>query len=377
MKHLYSPFLAAALLLFASACSMPADLTAPTLEPQFSEATPGTDSAEHLSANIDGVYVGGRWNDRPALIKFTRSGRIPWVSTLPGGARVRAVAAGPGGVVYAIYSLKEASGTHGFAVRKYNRAGAVVWARGLTKGTERFTNAAAATDKNGNLYLSTSLVVSSDSVRTELRKYWANGSLAWRKGSTEVIYDLDVSPNGFIHTVSATSDDQWLTRYRPDGGLLWRVPVPYTYDGQMVAVGRENEIYVASNDEVFQFDWLTTLTKYNSRGTRVWTRDVQDNIGLRLDGLDADDQGNAFLGLTNPDLGQDQPWRVKEFYTYSPGGKRLLYRTFDFGTEAPLVGPAALAPTEVYLATSGVGDAGEGGLLLRLDGLTGSVTWER
>lgn len=146
------------------------------------------------------------------------------------------------------------------------------------------------------------------------------------------------------HTVSDLDDHQTLTRYRPDGGLLWRIPLPYANESRKVAVGRENEIYVATNDEVFQFDWLTTLTKYNSRGTRVWMRGVQDNIGLRLDGLDADDQGNAFLGLTNPDLGQDQPWRVKEFYTYSPGGNRLLYRTFDFGTEVPLVGPAALSP---------------------------------
>lgn len=375
MKHLYSPVLAAALLLFISACSTPDDLTAPPLEPQFSETTPGTDSAEQLAANADGVYVGGRWNDRPALIKFTRSGRIPWVSTLPGGARVRAVAAGPGGVVYAIYSVEEAGGTHGFSVRKYSQTGAVVWTRGLAsevKGSSYI--AAAATDKYGNLYLSAYL---GSAASTELRKYWANGTLAWRKGDTAAISDLDVSANGFVHTVSDLDDHQTLTRYRPDGGLLWRIPLPYANESRKVAIGRENEIYVATNNEEFQFDWLTTLTKYDSRGTRVWTRDVQDNIGLRLDGLDADDQGNAFLGLTNPDLGQDQPWRVKEFYTYSPGGNRLVYRTFDFGTEAPLVGPAALSPTEVYLAATGVADAGQGGLLLRLDGLTGSIMWER
>lgn len=169
MKYLYSPFLAAALLLFASACSTPADLTAPPLAPQFSETTPGTDSAEHLAANADGVYVGGRWNDRPALIKFTRSGRIPWVSTLPGGARVRAVTAGSSGVVYAIYSLEEASGTHGFAVRKYSQTGVVVWTRGLASDIKVSSyTAAAATDKYGNLYLSAYL---GSAASAELRKY--------------------------------------------------------------------------------------------------------------------------------------------------------------------------------------------------------------
>lgn len=186
-----------------------------------------------------------------------------------------------------------------------------------------------------------------------------------------------MSANGFVHTVAYISDAQVLTRYKPDGGLLWRAPVPEDFETQAVAVGREGEIYVASNDEIYPHQLFTTLAKYDSRGTRVWERAVQDSIGLHLDGMDADDQGNAFLTLANPNLGEDQPWRSKEFYAYSPGGKRLLYRAFDFGSEQTLVGPVALAPTEVYLATSGVGDAGKDGLLVRLDGLTGSVTWQR
>lgn len=105
---------------------------------------------------------------------------------------------------------------------------------------------------------------------------------------------------------------------------------------------------------------------------------MQDAIGLRLDGLDADAQGNAFIALTNPDWGADEkPSRFKEFYTYSPSGQRLVYKRFDLGSEAPLVGPAALSPTEVYLATSGVGAEGKDGLLVRLEGLTGRVTWQR
>lgn len=367
--------LAAATLLFISACSQPNDLQTPTLEPQFGATTPGADYAEHMAANTDGVYLGGRWNSRPALVKFTRSGNIPWVSTLPSGTRAEAVAAAPGGVVYIIYSL-DAGETRSFSVRKYSNSTAV-WTRGLASGADSsFESAAAATDKTGNLYLVTSLG-RGGSAGVELRKYWANGTLAWKKGSAEFIHDLDVSPNGFVHTVSTILDDQWLSRYKPDGGLLWRVPVPYTYDGQMVAVGREGEIYVASNVEEFQFDYFTTLAKYDSRGTKLWQKAVRDNIALQLEGLDADDQGNAFLGLTNPEFGQDQPERFKEFYTYSSSGTRLAYRTFDFGTEEPLVGPVALGPTEVYLALSGVGDSNQDGLLLRLNGLTGSVTWQR
>lgn len=370
--------LAIATLLLLSACSQPADIRTPTLEPQFGETNPGTDDAEHMAASTDGVYLGGRWNNRPALIRFTRSGRIPGVSTLPGSAVVRAVAASPGDAVYVVYSLDDADGTRSFFARRYSQTGTVLWTRELASGLERHNynvNAAAATDGKGNLYLS---VYSGGGARTELRKYWAKGTLAWRKQDTGSIADLDVSSSGLLHTVSDVGDDhQTLTRYRSNGDLLWRVVLPSVSENRKVAVGSGNEVYVATNDEEFQFEWHVKLTKYDSHGTRLWTREVQDNIGLRLDGLDADNQGNAFLGLTNPDYGQDESERFKEFYTYSPSGKGLIYRKFDFGTERPLVGPVALTLTEVYLATSGVGNESRDGLLLRLNGLTGNVTWER
>lgn len=376
MNSIRPRFLVAATLLLISACSQPADIHTPTLEPQFGETNSGTDYAEHMAASVDGVYLGGRWNNRPALIRFTRSGRIPGVATLPSSAVVRAVAAGPGGVIYVVYSLDNADGTYSMFARRHSQTGAVLWTQELASRVKKsFVDAAAATDGKGNLYLSAYL---ENEARAELRKYWAKGTLAWRKQDTGTVSDLDVSANGFLHTVSDVWDDhQTLTRYRSNGDLLWRVVLPEVDDNRKVAVGRENEIYVATNDEVFQFDWHIKLTKYDSRGKRLWTRDVQDNIGLRLDGLDADDQGNAFLALTNPDYDQDQSERFKEFYTYSSGGKRLVYRKFDFGTERPLVGPVTLAPAEVYLATSSVGDSSQDGLLLRLDGLTGNVTWKR
>lgn len=377
MNPVRSLFLAIATLLLLSACSQPADIYTPTLEPQFGETNSGTDYAEHMAASTDGVYLGGRWDNRPALIRFTRSGRIPGVTTLPSSAVVRAVTAGPG-VVYVVYSRDDADGTRSFSARKYSQTGTVLWTRELASGLEQHNynvNAAAATDGKGNLYLSAYL---EDGARAELRKYWAKGTLAWRKQDTGSVADIDVSSSGLLHTVSDVWDDhQTLTRYRSNGELLWRVVLPEVNDSRKVAVGSGNEIYVATNDEEFQFELRVRLTKYDSHGTRIWTREVQDAFDLRLDGLDADDQGNAFLGLTNPDYDQDQSRRFKEFYTYSPSGKRLVYREFDFGTERPLVGPVALAPTEVYLATSGVGDESRDGLLLRLDGLTGSVTWER
>jgi len=378
MAHIRPLALLGLFALLITACSRTTEIRTETLTPQFGGTTAGADYADHVAANPDAVYLGGYWNSKPALIKFTRLGRIPWIRTLPKEASVKEVAAGPGGAAYIIYSLDDAEGTRSFFARKYEQTGAVVWSRQFASGIERgFVNASAEADKNGNLYFFTSFG-NIEAAQGELRKYKPDGTLVWRKRTTGYIYDLDVSANGFVHTVSLEgADSQVLTRYKPDGGFVWRIPVPYAYEKQEVAVGREFEIYVASNNELYPHDWYTTLTKYNSRGEKVWQRSVQDGIGLRFDGLDADAQGTVFLGLTEPDFGSEQAYRSKAFYTYSSGGKRLIHRVFDFGTEHPIVGPVAVSADEVYLALAGVGDSGQDGLLVRLNGLTGEVTWTR
>ena len=379
MNSIRRLFLAAATLLVLSACSQPNDIQAPTLEPQFAESSTGAASVNAMSANVNGVYLGGSWGNRPALINFTRSGRIPWVRTLPGSAKVKGVTAGLDGEVYLVYAVNESGGTRSFFVRKYSQTGAALWTQQLATGVKESdtdTMISASTDGKGNVYLSTSFGYQK-SARVELRKYWAKGTLAWRRSVYGYIDNIDVSANGFVHTVSSSnSDNQALTRYDSNGNLLWRIPLPNVSESRRVAVGGESNIYVASNDEVFPAQFFTTLIRYDARGKKLWQKAVQDAIGLRLEGLDADAQGNAFLGLTN-NYGGDVDERLKEFYTYSSNGKKLVHKSFDFGTEQPLVGPVALTPTEVYLATSGVGEDGQAGLLLRLNGLTGSVTWKR
>jgi outer membrane protein assembly factor BamB len=368
------------LTLTVTACNRIPETPVTTLDPLFGARTPGLEAANRVAVSEDGVFIGGTWNDRPALIKFSRAGRLPWITRLPAESStdIGSVATGPDGVSYVIYAETVSLGTYperNLVLRRYERDGTPSWSDTLVKDTGRRFTAKVATDKNGTLYLFTSR-------GRELRRYRPDGSLVWRKPVDEVILNLDVSANGFIHTISDlpevySGDARRLTRYKPDGTRLWSVPIPYTDDVPEVAVGRENEIYVATNKEAFQFEWYTTLTKYNSRGAREWTRDVQSAGGLRLDGLDADAQGNAFLALTNPDLDSENAYHRKEFYTYSPSGKRLVYKRFDFGTKAALVGPAALSPTEVYLATSGVGAEGKDGLLVRLEGLTGNIVWQR
>ena len=243
-------FLAAATLLVLSACSQPNDIQAPTLEPQFAESSTGAASVTYMSASVNGVYLGGSWGNRPALINFTRSGRIPWVRTLSSSAKVKEVAAGLDGAVYLVYAVDASGETRSFFVRKYGQTGAVLWTQQLATGvkeSDNDTSISASTDGKGNVYLSTSFGYQK-SARVELRKYWAKGTLAWRRSVYGYIDNIDVSANGFIHTVSSSnSDNQALTRYDSNGNLLWRIPLPNVSESRRVAVGGESNIYVASN----------------------------------------------------------------------------------------------------------------------------------
>lgn len=356
------------LTLLVSACGYDPGPRAQTLTPLFGETTPGDDYANDLSADASGVYLIGVWNDRPALVKFSRAGRIPWIKRLPDDPGYSAVAPGPGGSVYALYGVADGAddGLLAYTVARYDPAGVLVWTRPFAALPEG--DLAAATDAQGNLYFA---VASWERGTTELHKVAPGGSLVWRKTVAEVIADADVSANGFLHTLSTA---QQLARYKPDGTRLWRVAAPAS--SRAVAVGREQDVYVAANPQVAPYDNAPSLTRFNSRGARVWTRLLKQDFILDLDGLDADGYGNAFVGVSDPEDARPSN-NLKEFYAYSPGGGRLAYRVFDFGNNQPLVGPAAGADGEVYL-TSWVSEGDDrGGRLLRLKGMTGAVVWER
>lgn len=354
------------LALLACACNRDPGPPAAALTPLFGEANPGDDYANDLTANAGGVYLDGVWNDRRSLVKFSRSGRIPWIRPLP-VTPYSSVASGPEGGAYLLYSTQDATDEAlSYAVRRYTQMGTVVWTRPLSGFPEGDT--AAASDAGGNLYLA---VASWEGGTTELRKVAPGGTLVWRKTVAEYIQDLDVSANGFLHTLS---DAGRLARYKPDGTRLWRVAAPAS--SRRVAVGRENDVYVAANPEVTPFNNAPSLTRFNSRGERVWVRVLKQDFILDLDGLDADRAGNAFVGLSDPEDARPSN-NLKEFYAYDFSGTRLAYRVFDFGNNQPLVGPAAGADGEVYLTTWVSEGDNRGGRLLRLVGTTGEVVWER
>lgn len=386
MKHARPLLLAAsALFLLISACSQPADIQTPSLEPQF--GTAGDDRGENLAVSTRGIYSTGIWDEKPVVFKFTRDGRLPWLRELtakPGddGVRVYDVASTSSGQAYVFYasSYEETTpnGEHTFTystyyLRKYAPEGKVLWERKLTEPSDGFNLA----DNNLGVDSSNNVVVAL--LNGELRKYSASGTLLWSRNTATDIRDLEVAPNDFImltaQTPSDTDDDDRLMRYSSSGKLIWTKAVPFY--AMKLAVGRENEVYVAGFNffEPGEIDSEAQLARYNASGTKLWQRRVQtDPRSFRPRALTADKNGNAYVGI---DEGL-----ASEVQKYLPNGSRA----WSYGISTPKGGGlydlAVLSSSEIYVTgytngtVNGVNHGSNDGYLLRLDG-QGKKVWSR
>lgn len=366
------PFLAFVVLAFVVAgCSQPASVPAQpaqkTLELQF--GTAGDDSVNHVAVNESGIYVGGQRNSKPALVKFSRTGRIPWTKSLASTGNVLEVALSSAGDVYALYRIDDAR----YAVRKYTQDGTLMWTRKFSNPSGVPVDVhASAVDAKDNIYLSFSTY---GTPRTaELRKYSSDGNLLYRKQLAEPVYDLDVTPGGTTYTVSG----QRLTRYTSQGRQVWQKTLPFR--GTEVALGTSSQIYVGGYDPTLDVDNVS-LAKYSSSGSKSWQRTVRKGFFSSLRALDADTEGNVFVGVEY----HEDPYSEVEvyFYSYNAAGTRLAKRLLNFGgsgSSNQLGEIKALSSEEVYVGGTVVSNSGDDqleGFLARLNGLTGTVTWQR
>ena len=352
--------LAFTLALIISGCNQTSTPAQAPLAPQF--GTAGDDYVDHLAVDKNGIYLGVQQNERPALVKFSRKGGISWTRSLGKSGYILGVALSQAGDVYALYRNYDT----GYAVSRYTQAGALLGTRkvpGLS-GVD-FSIDAYDVDAQDNVYVVFSTY---GTPRTaELRKYGPDGTLLYRK---QLGYgaNLAVTPDGTTYTISNAR----LTRYTPQGQQVWQKTLPFASE---IALGSNNQIYVSGYDPTYDTDRIL-LAKYSSSGDKKWQRSLSDGFFFRLQGLDADTEGHVFIGIGyDPDPYGD----VSEvsFYSYDAAGTQLARRVLGLGSGSHKYSKIrALSATEVYLAGTTFG-GDEGGFLVRLNGLTGAVTWQR
>lgn len=389
MKHARPLLLAAtAVALFITACSQPADIQAPSLEPQF--GTVDDDRATFAAVNSahTHVYTAGvtsRLGDGALFLRrYNQDGSLSWerrskpLDTL----QVGGVGTDAAGNAYVAYSGTAAT------LSKLNQNGSLLWRKKLAADNTRYNGvyvAASVADNAGNSYVALRNYDTLDDAGfdngSQLRKYDTTGKLLWQRAFGEYFSDLAVASDGSLYSVSRKDDQEpLLTKHGTSGTTLWQVPIDVKADVRVAVSG--TAVYVAGGDyEADTGTFNSLLTKYNAAGGRQWQR-VTGSFFIG-GGISADSAGNVYLTETKAVsiVGEsDYDLLVRKYtaagvlsWTYQP----KLSSTKEYGADV-----AVRNAGEIYTvgSTDGkVNGRNNGGLdafLLRLNS-QGNRVWSR
>jgi len=304
------------------------------------------------------------------LTKYDSAGNLAWSRQIgtSGGDRSHSVALdGLGNVFISGFTFGNLGGTNAgntdAFLTKYDSAGNLVWSRQI--GTSGFdSSSSVAVDGLGNAFISGYTNGSlggtnAGSYDAFLTKYDSAGNLAWsrqigtsaRDESYSVAVDglgnafISGGTTGSLAGTNAGNFDAFLTKYNSAGNLLWSrqigtsetdLSVSVAVDGlgnafisgyTFGSLGGTNAGSNAGSEDAF-------LTKYNSAGNLLWSRQIGTSARDLSSSVAVDGLGNAFIsGFTRGSLGGTNAGSEDAFLTkYDSAGNLLWSR--QIGTSA-------------------------------------------
>ena len=245
------------------------------------------------------------------------------------------------------------AGDYDMFLTKYNTDGTKLWTRQL--GTNRYDEGnGVSVDGSGNAYVTGYTWggldgnISAGGVDMFLTKFNTDGTKLWTRqlstGRSEGNgVSVDGSGNAYIAgrigggldgNISAGGIDIYLTKYDTDGAKLWtrQLGTASTDEGYGVSVDSSGNSYVTGrtdgglddNPNAGGLDMF--LTKYDTAGTKLWTRILGTAHSDISCDVSVDGRGNAYVtGWTNGSLsGNTNAGRSDMFLTkYAPDGTKL------------------------------------------------------
>lgn len=212
---------------------------------------------------------------------------------------------------------------------KYDASGNLLWSRQLGTST-RDEARGVAVDGSGNVYIGgltqgSLAAPNAGNIDTFLAKYDSAGTLLWSRQLGTVDFDLglgvavDSSGNpyltgwtsGSLGGPTAGGIDAFVTKYDGTGNLLWsrQVGTSGTDQSYGVAVDGSGNAFIsgstdgslggpsAGNADAF-------LTKYDSAGNLLWSRQIGTSTYDETHGVGVDGPGNVFIsGFTSGNIG--------------------------------------------------------------------------
>jgi uncharacterized delta-60 repeat protein len=272
--------------------------------------TTGSDGAIYVAGytggNLDGQVNSG--NEDAFVTKYNTDGTKAWTKLLgtSGDDRANSLTTGSDGAIYVagytggnLDGQTNSGGGDSF-VTKYNTDGTKAWtkllgtsgadyARSLTTGSDGAIYVAGTTGSNLDGQ------VNSGDGDAFVTKYNTDGTKAWTKllggSSNDIAYSLTTGSDGAIYVagytygnldgqVNSGGVDAFVTKYNTDGTKVWTKLLgssvnDYAYS---LTTGSDGAIYVAGstngnlNGQVNSGDRDAFVTKYNTDGTKAWTK---------------------------------------------------------------------------------------------------------
>jgi uncharacterized delta-60 repeat protein len=272
--------------------------------------TTGSDGAIYVAGytggNLDGQVNSG--NEDAFVTKYNTDGTKAWTKLLGGSSYdiAMSLTTGSDGAIYVAgytdgnLDGQVNSGNNDAFVTKYNTDGTKAWtkllggsgadyANSLTTGSDGAIYVAGST--NGNLDGQTN----SGGVDSFVTKYNTDGTKAWTKllgtSGADYAYSLTTGSDGAIYVagytygnldgqVNSGSYDTFVTKYNTDGTKAWTKLLGGSSNdiAYSLTTGSDGAIYVAGytsgnlDGQVNSGGVDAFVTKYNTDGTKVWTK---------------------------------------------------------------------------------------------------------
>jgi hypothetical protein len=291
----------------------------------------------HTYGSLDGNTNAGQ--DDAFLAKYDSTGTRLWTrqlgSTSYDGARGLAIDSNNN--VYITGDTESSldgtnAGWEDAFLAKYDSTGTIVWTRQLGSTSEDIAYSLAI-DSNNNVYITGHTEGSLDGTNAGsddafLAKYDSTGTRLWTRqlgvtsndrargvaiDSNNNVYITGSTRGSLDGNTSAGSTDAFLAKYDSTGTIVWtRQLGSISFDlANSVAIDSNNNVYITGytegsldgntndgeNDDAF-------LAKYDSTGTRLWTRQLGSTSYERARGVAIDSNNNVYItGHTDGSLG--------------------------------------------------------------------------
>ena len=271
---------------------------------------------------------------------------VAWTRTVSGTSdrfeTGRAAAVAPSGDVYVVGQKAVAGQDTNIWIRKYSPNGITRWTR-TVNGPASWEDLATdvAVDDAGNIYVVGYISVGGEDVNIWISKYSATGFKLWTRtvdgpasGSDAASsVALDGAGNlyvaGFV-TVANEFRNIWVRKYTSEGAKLWTRTVngPGNLDDWAFAVSVDSagNLFVAGSIYVSGEKSNIWIRKYDSTGSKLWTRTVDGPVNGwdHALGVAVDSFGDLYVvGEIATDDFYTDIWARK----YSGAGAKLWTRT--------------------------------------------------